>query len=335
MPVAEEFVDLYEILELPLNAERNTLRKRINELYLDAQRNLDHRNFATRVEYQRLFEVTLPQARYILLDEGRRADYDRLVQSFRGTGGIPAPTQKPAQPDAPIDPSIPGTAAPEITPLPSVSVDTAQLAVEREELWSKWKSGLETALNIDESDASKPRPQAMPKASSPASSQRTTSPAPARRVPTNPTQTKTEPINFDFEKNDRRAAPRPELSYREPVEGISAAEVERRRDHRRRDAIKEKLISVGMLWNGIGIAVVVVPGFIALVLLTNWLYPRGGAPARYPAIPQAAVWFVGFVLIAVGAFFAAQKLSRDMRRKTVAQLSALPLDELLRKLGKS
>ena len=85
--MTDEFVDFYEILELPLDADRSEVRKRISEIYIEAQRNLDHRNFNTRVHYQQLFEIILPQARYILLDEGRRDDYDRLVRASRGLAG--------------------------------------------------------------------------------------------------------------------------------------------------------------------------------------------------------------------------------------------------------
>ena len=159
--MTDEFVDFYEILELPIEAERGEIRKRISELYVEAQKNLDHRNFNTRVRYQQLFEVTLPQARYILLNDGRRDDYDRLVKSSRapaGTAPAPAPT-KPAeaaqttelgQEDAPASSgfrlSEPAGVAPSIDALPEEAPDPETVAREREELWNKWKSGLQSAM---------------------------------------------------------------------------------------------------------------------------------------------------------------------------------------------
>lgn len=162
--MADEFVDFYEILELPLDAERSDVRKRINELYIEAQKNLDHRNFDTRVRNQQLFEITLPQARYILLDAGRRDDYDRLVQASRAPAGS-APVAAPAREAKAAQTTEMGQGAganagggfkleqsgipgetPSIDALPDVAPDPETVAREREEMWSKWKSGLQGAM---------------------------------------------------------------------------------------------------------------------------------------------------------------------------------------------
>lgn len=158
--MADEFVDFYEILELPLEAERSEVRKRISELYIEAQKNLDHRNFNTRVRHQQLFEITLPQARYILLDAGRRDDYDRLVRASRAPAGsaleaAPGPKVEAAQTTElgqesgggfRLSPTgIPGE-APSIDALPDTAPDPETVAREREELWNKWKSGLQGAM---------------------------------------------------------------------------------------------------------------------------------------------------------------------------------------------
>ena len=317
--MAEEFVDLYELLELPLESDRNALRKRINEMYLDAQRNLDHRNFQTRVHYQKLFEVTLPQARYILLDEGRRADYDRLVASFRGskTGGAPpAPSMVPTAPE-PVDPNIPGaTTAPEISPLPAVApVDPAQLAAEREELWKKWKSGLEEAVKVDETPAPSPAPK----------SRASSAPRAAARSAA-PTSAATEPVNFDFKEKTPSGNPilPPRAASRSAEDpNLSAEALERRRDHRRREIIKERLVTVGMTWGAIGAALVLVPGLMVMFFLSPILYPGVGNP-KIP-LPQPIFFLLGFVIFTAGAFFMGQKLSRDKRRKTVAELSSVPM----------
>jgi hypothetical protein len=208
--VAEEFVDLYEVLELPVDADRNTLRKRINELYLDAQRNLDHRNFATRVKYQELFEVTMPQARYILLDDARRDEYDRLVHAYRNNkNGTPIPPSAPQAASAPraeVNPnaSLPGDSGPKIEPLP-VEVDPEKLAKEREELWKKWKSGLEEALTTE----SETRPKARSAATASPTSFSLQPEAPAPAAPTSPAsiQAKIQPAPVETAPTPSSPAP--------------------------------------------------------------------------------------------------------------------------------
>ena len=86
--MADEFIDFYKALGLPFDADRKQVRSRINEAYTEAQRNLDHRVFATRVGHQKMFEVILPRARYILLDDSRRDDYDQMVRAFRGASPV-------------------------------------------------------------------------------------------------------------------------------------------------------------------------------------------------------------------------------------------------------
>ena len=81
-PVAAEtendapLVDLYGLLDVPRDADTARIRKRIAQLYLEAQGNLGHRNFRRRFYYQELFEIYLPQAHHLLLNEARRAEYD-------------------------------------------------------------------------------------------------------------------------------------------------------------------------------------------------------------------------------------------------------------------
>jgi hypothetical protein len=81
--VPVNFVDLYEVLQVPPETQASIIRKRIMELYLEAQKNLDHRNNKKRLFFNQMFEVHLPQARYLLLDPKRRATYDGHLHIFR------------------------------------------------------------------------------------------------------------------------------------------------------------------------------------------------------------------------------------------------------------
>jgi curved DNA-binding protein CbpA len=334
--VAEEFVDLYEVLDLPLDADRNTVRKRVNELYLEAQRNLDHRDFKTRVKFQELFEITLPQARYILLDEARRDDYDRLVRASRAPHGTPPPTALGSgktegfKVAAGPDDSLPG-AAPALDPLPEVSVDPAQLARERDELWQKWKSGLEEVLSDEGSDESKRlKPVARTPRREPSSPPATSTSAAASSATTN--SPSAQPIEFNFGGN---AAPQGGVSHTQSFENkaeqeLAAKEVEARRADHRREIMKEILIGVGLKWMLIGAAAVAVPGVALMLWTMRQLYPLNGpSPVPYN-IPSVVVWLLFFLVIGLGAYAVGRLLSKKMRRKTVAELSMLSYEDLLR-----
>ncbi|HVF10826.1 MAG TPA: hypothetical protein VNA16_08490 [Abditibacteriaceae bacterium] len=186
----DEFVDLYEVLGLPVDADADKLRKRINELYLDAQRNLDHRNVQKRLRFQQFYELYLPQARHLLLDPARRAEYDQYLQAYRAhqaTGGAGPVAKAPASEKGEPAPS-PGDSQEDLTASAQTTVsaqevvrraedeDPEKLAAEREQLWSKWKGSLEQAFR---EEGTAPAADATPTASTatPHSTQRTTSQA--------------------------------------------------------------------------------------------------------------------------------------------------------------
>ncbi|RYG75589.1 hypothetical protein EON80_00160 [bacterium] len=362
--MAEEFVDLYEVLELPVDADRNVLRKRINELYLDAQRNLDHRTFATRVKYQELFEVTMPQARYILLDDGRRDEYDRLVHAYRSAkNGTPVPPSAPQPTPAPkveVNPNdaLPGE-SPRVEPLPATPVDPEQLAREREELWKKWKSGLEDALSTETETRPKPRAATsspssfslQPEAPAPASASAQpqaiqakiqpapAAPAPAPAAPTPAPKAAARPkvdISFDFEKKEAAAAPEGAGSGwvdtgTSDME-LNLAEIEQRRTDHRRQIMKDILVNVGLIWGTIGALIIFVPGFFGLVNTMGRYYPRNAAPLlKYN---PNLLWGVGLTLIVVASYFASRELSKTMRRKKAQEFSFLSYEDLLKRVKK-
>lgn len=370
--MAEEFVDLYEVLDLPVDADRNTLRKRINELYLDAQRNLDHRTFATRVKYQELFEVTLPQARFILLDDGRRDEYDRMVNAFRaGKTGASIPPNAPEaaasapKVDNPND-ALPGDNTPRIEPLPAPDIDPEQLAREREELWKKWKSGLEEALAADDHIRPKSRGattsspssssfsfQTAPEAAaataaptSPPSIQAKVQPAPVSApapvtaaTPAAPAKPAARPkvdISFDFDKKEETpaaAAPSGWVDTGTSELELTVAEIEQRRTEHRRQIMKEMLVNVGLIWGSIGALIIFVPGFFAMVATVGHYYPRN-APPLLKYSPNY-IWIGGSIVILGLSYFVAQTLSKSMRRKRASEMAALTYEELLKRVHKS
>ena len=364
--MSDEFVDFYEVLTLPLDADRSTIRKRINEMYVEAQRNLDHRNFATRVKYQELFEIKLPQARYILLDEGRRDDYDRLVTSARASGAVP--TARAAPKSAPAVATELGQnsasaaagaaqigAAPSIDALPK-NLDPAAAAREREELWNKWKTGLQSAMEREGAEqthqgAAEQARQGAPAAPRPDTLRAETQSAPAQNSApaSNPARRPERPkVKFDF-GGAGQAAPAPNASMlgasisgapmptapgapelsEEAAARLSPEEVERRRTQHRREVMREELDHVNVQGWAIGAAAVLVPGVIIMVLFMSRFYPAGQESEL--AIKNPAIsWLLWLTVLAVGAALAAIYTARSMRRKRSMELTLMSYEDLMR-----
>ncbi len=81
----DDFVDFYALLDQPVDAPTIQLRSRINEMYAEAQANRDHRNPERRRQYAN-FLYWIPQARAVLLHEGKRAKYDAYAAQIRNGG---------------------------------------------------------------------------------------------------------------------------------------------------------------------------------------------------------------------------------------------------------
>jgi hypothetical protein len=342
--VAAEFIDFYEALDLPLEADRERVRARIGEVYLEAQRNLDHRNFQTRIRYQELFEVVLPRARYILLDEARRQEYDELVRALRGVPLAPAPAAPSSPADAPgINPdlldALPGTPAfgrgdasgfrlaeeqsgapvggqaPRVEGLPLSSPGGAQTARQREEMLQQWRARLEAAIARDEQE------QAAPKPASPQAPQNADNPAP--RKPRAPAK----PANFDFGTTNA------EEMEEEIKQKQAALAQELHRTERKREAIKEILMGVGVKAVIIGSMGAAFPLGGLLIYLMGRFYPRGAAPQI--ALPSNIAWMLGLTIVSAAAYAAAYYLSRAMRHKKALELAMMSLEDILRELGRS
>ena len=374
--MTDEFVDFYEILELPVEAERSEVRKRISELYIEAQKNLDHRNFNTRVRHQQLFEMTLPQARYILLDAGRRDDYDRLVRASRGVSEAPghaAPAQSEPStamgqnagfPSAPT--SMPGAstdidALPDVTSLP----DPAAVAREREELWNKWKSGLQSAMereNARESGAptaattplserieavqsGAPQPQMQPQAQAGATAGTAAQAASASAQAagasaTNPPKSKLERprVKFEFDGETRAATPQnaggnAAGAAQTGDSALSPQQIEERRNNHRREITREELEATGLKGMLIGASAVLVPGVVAMTIFMSVFYPRN-QESILPLKSSAIAWLLWLVILAGLTYWGASMVSKSMRRKRALQLQTMSYDELLRHMQK-
>ena len=352
--MADEFVDFYEILELPLEAERSEIRKRISEIYVEAQKNLDHRNFDTRVRYQQLFEVTLPQARYILLDDERRDDYDRLVRASRapfgaassGASATAATSSGEAKPQTSrgsrLAPNSMLGEAPNIGALPDVSSDPAAVAREREELWNKWKSGLQNAMereiareNKVSGVATTPLADRIEAVQKGAPQPRAGASHPQSAAP--PPRTERPRVKFDFGGGESEESP---LQGDAPASGapnsaapassvLSPQQLEERRIDHRREIIREELENTGVKANLIGAALVLVPGIIAMTIFMSAYYP----PDKVSVLPiknSAIAWLLWLIILAGLAYCGAYFLSKSLRRKQALQLQLMSYEELVR-----
>ena len=83
-----DFIDFYQLLSADAEATTTALRRKINDLYTEAQSNRDHRNPAKRRRYEALCDL-LPYCRIVLLDPDKRARYDRYREQHEAGEKVP------------------------------------------------------------------------------------------------------------------------------------------------------------------------------------------------------------------------------------------------------
>jgi len=340
----DEFVDLYEVLELPVEADADKLRQRINELYLDAQRNLDHRNVQKRLRYQQLYELYLPQARHLLLDSERRAEYDQYLAAYRtrqaggNVAAVKAPLTAPAEPES-MDGELTAPAPPKTVSAKKVvrreeEEDPVKLAAEREQLWSKWKGSLERAFAEegtipDDGDAPLATSEASTSHSPRLSAQ--APPAPvvrtqpiARTQPAEPTRAATaRPMTPSAPPVTARPAP---ITYAEPdAEYSPFAQLH---EQERLDLIRSGIESAGII-RGFTVGIVLfLAGCVVIFGLDSWL---SGAK-QYPfGLTRPTFTIFSLCTVTVVSLWCGWVASRAARRQASADLSCLSREELLRR----
>jgi hypothetical protein len=84
----KDFVDFYQLLGADFEATTTALRRRINDLYSEAQSNRDHRNVTKRRRYEALCDL-LPYCRIVLLDPDKRSRYDRYREQVEAGMQVP------------------------------------------------------------------------------------------------------------------------------------------------------------------------------------------------------------------------------------------------------
>ncbi len=301
----DEFVDLYALLGVPNAADAARIRKTIGELYLEAQKNLDHRNPRKRLQYQQMYEVYLPQARHLLLDDARRAEYDRYLKAFlSGQTYSPAPK---AQEPAPKAPDLPETsAAPPAKP--------AELSeAEQADLWSKWKSGLQ--LEVAEE-----LPPVATGAAATSTAARSSTPSPPTQPTPQSTAAKTKPTprvagaSAEEEGEERRRR--------------EAAEFQRQQQ--RLNLIRSAVETAGLMWRivaGVGVFAI---GCLIVFGLDGYFRKSDHFPLN---LSQGLFDALGLLIVFGIAFFVSNSVSRAARRRKNMELSMLSYEELRRKAG--
>jgi uncharacterized integral membrane protein len=353
----DEFVDLYEILELATDAEAETIRKRINELYLEAQQNLDHRNAKKRLQYQQMYEIFLPQARHLLLDKRRREEYDRYLNAYRT--GNKVVTAEPSTPSVSMPETSSQTEEPPLPGMAEVEVDPEVLAAEREDIWAKWKQGLELiaddapAVPAPLADRAAAAQEASPQNQEVAPTPVTPNSAPARPDvppfaqrpqsaprPAAPPPRTTSDVPSSPSGAARQAPPPPRAARpkRPPSVGYGAAlageptpeEVERAKEHERHlelqraEITREAAQTAGLLSAAVGGVIIFIVGCIGLFFLVNNLkeIPLGLSSGVFSGI-------LLLVILGAAAFGASRMRDRAENSKEV-ELSQLSHEELLR-----
>jgi hypothetical protein len=291
----DEFVDLYKMLDIAPGASEAELRERVNKLYLEAQRNIDHHNFRKRFYYQQLYEVHLPQAHQLLLDATRRTEYDRFLDAFNKGEAFPEDLPN-ADGAGDQGGDLGRTSGIETDMLPTVGA--AGNAV----------PGLATP-----SPAASPATSPAP--SSPRATPAPTTPAKPALAPTTASSTAPAPVT------PRRAAPvSPSIASSAGRRlAVDIEDMERRRDHKRRELIRGELEAAGQIWGyGAGTLVFIV------ILAIAYFAGRG----------EPTILGGGAVLAITSALIAGRFALRAARRNVVVVLSKMPYDELLRRCAK-
>lgn len=137
-----DFVNLYETLELAPTTDAGDIRKRISVMYLEAQKNQDHRNPQKKLFFQQMYEVYLPQARHLLLDPKRRNEYDAYLSSFKEDEVRSHVVQEALVADS-ASPAEARRLQEEERVLEE-TLTPEQLAERRAALWQRWEEGLKT-----------------------------------------------------------------------------------------------------------------------------------------------------------------------------------------------
>ena len=140
-----EFVDLYEVIGVGRDALIPDIRKRITEMYLDAQNNLDHRNAKKKLHYQQLFEILLPQSRHLLLEPDRRAEYDNYLDEHKDDASQRAVAERTLSTNEFLSTSNSVEEAAQAARVEEEQLSPEQLIARRKELWEKWEESLSRA----------------------------------------------------------------------------------------------------------------------------------------------------------------------------------------------
>jgi len=337
----DEFVDLYDVMDLPVDSDSETIRQRLNTLYLEAQQNLDHRNAKRRLQYQQMYEVYLPQGRHLLLHPARRAEYDRYLTAYRTGNKVEPSTASPGSnafisSDTVVEePPIPGMA--------EVQVDPAVLAAEREDVWAKWKTGLETVAEYA-ADPADTLPGTGNSLSAPVANIESTSarptpptprgynaPTPRSRIAGGPTVARTAPPSPRAATAARpRTGPAPAVSgsgphFDTPNPPDASGDIEKQRERQRYALIKDSVQNAGLMWGAIYAGGIFFVGLIILFIVDSSI-------KKYPFnMPRSAFDGICFLLILAGAAFGGFVARRNAKRRAVAQFSVLSTEELMRR----
>jgi len=305
----DEFVDLYEVLNLPQNADEEKIRKSINALYLESQQNLDHRNPKKRLHYQQLYEIFLPQARHLLLDGERRAEYDRYLTAFQ-TGTKVQTTTEEAEHKFQTTRQVTVTERLK----EEEGVDPEKLAEQREDMWAQWKHGLE---QVTEDAASEEKPAApKPPAAKPAkvaTSQPTR--APDLRQPAMPGESEPQPQGpRGFSDAALHAGESRRLTQ----------DAKRQQDQQKAKIIERVAQNAMMTQAAIMGAIALGVSCVVLYFATNYLTSSGILTGTFGQIVN-----LGWIPVAlIIAFVQGRNAGENARQSAITRLSRLSFEEL-------
>ncbi|MEO6907017.1 MAG: hypothetical protein ABI210_03925 [Abditibacteriaceae bacterium] len=294
----EGFIDLYDALKLPQNADTERVRERINVLYLKSRHNLDHCNAKKRLRYQHLYEVILPQAWHLLLDQSRRDEYDRYLIAFNSGAGVVAVPELGTHHTAVSEPATDS--------LGDENLYSESLSQQCEDKWRNWKHGIVQA--VDESavtgGSSHDNSEEMQtELSAPTTSLFTTAGA--------------SPDQARYGEAPLRGA---ESQWVPPKEKL--------RQDRRRMKIINRIAYDVMMPRGLMVgAVALMISCVVFPSLISYLASIGFLSGSFGEVASAGLPLVAIVI----GFFVGRYAALSIRQQIVRKLSRLSLDELKRR----
>ncbi len=309
----EDSVNFYELLGVAPDVDAKTIRRRVAEMFLEAQNNVEHRNFRRRFYFRELMESLLPKARHLLLDHKRRAAYNQ----FLGVAPPPAPpvTETVAAPTESL-PIV--STSPFASPSPLASV--APPLSTREESDARVLNADRVLETMAQYLAASPIEEASTEEASTEEALAEQSAGVQSAFGDGETSSQT-PVSVVSSGAITSVVASARRGVTPEHAKMDAERVLWRRDTKRRELIRQELVAEGKKWGFVaGASAFAIGGAVSLGLG----FSLDAGFLKILALPVALA----------SAAFCARYAHREARKRIIALLSQMPYDQLLQRCAR-